>query len=149
MYLCAECGAKFEEPATNYDLVPYGMGNARYEFYVCPNCKSDEIDEIIECVECGEPTNEDTNYSGYCKKCIYSHCNSPLTVFDFSVDSHPNDISDFALACLGEKGINEILREYFCEIDKTCPDRFTKERIDYIDECLVDIGEWMAKHNGS
>ncbi len=147
-YLCHNCEETFDEPKTDTQSVPYGMGNAAFEFYVCPYCNSDDYEEVTECKECGKVIDEDNNFSGLCAECVKENCNLPVTVFDFSVDIEPDAVSDFALKCLGAKGINEILRQYFQEISETDIDKFAKEQDEYIDEYIINIGEWLeAKEN--
>ena len=146
MYYCNECDTFFDEPETKSQSVPYGMGNAHFEFDVCPFCKSDDIEETENCRECGEPLTEDNNFSGLCKNCIAEDMNLATTMFDFCQDTDiTNGINEFAIECLGNKGINEILREYFAEKCKEDYNCFEQQRKKFIDKFTKEIGEWITQ----
>lgn len=147
IYLCYDCENTFEEPATAKQSVPYGMGNTHFDFEVCPYCNSDNFVETGKCTECERATDENDLYGGICRECIHEDCNLPITVFDFSVEIEPEQISDFAIKCLGARGINEILREYFKDISETDYNKFSKERKEYVDKNIICIGEWLEEKN--
>lgn len=147
MYLCEDCGNTFNEPKIAQQSVPYGIGNAHFDFCVCPFCGSNCIVDTEVCVECGKPFDDKHLYGGICKDCIHEDCNLPITVFDFSVNIEPEKISDFAIKCLGARGINEILREYFKDISETDYNKFSKERKEYVDKNIICIGEWLEEKN--
>ena len=146
MFYCNDCQETFDEPKTEYQSVPYGMGNAHFDYYVCPYCNSDDFEEADTCRECNEVITDENNYGGLCKSCIAEDMNLAITMFDFCEETtSQKEVNEFAIECLGYDGINEILREYFkerCEKDYNC---FEKERKKFIDEYTQDIGEWLTK----
>lgn len=146
MYYCFACDSTFDKPKTEYQSVPYGMGNAHFDFGVCPLCGSDDIEEACLCRECGKVLTEDTNFGGLCKECITENMNLATTMFDFCNETATKkETNEFAIKCLGYDGINEILRAYFVEKCKEDYNCFEKERKKFIDEFAQDIGEWLAK----
>lgn len=54
MYLCNNCENTFSEPEVEYNYHPYGMGEAREEWYVCPYCHDTDYGEAEECERCGK-----------------------------------------------------------------------------------------------
>ena len=59
MFYCFDCGAEFEEPATQYENQGEFWGAPAWEaFGACPECGSTEIDEMRRCQRCGEWTIE-------------------------------------------------------------------------------------------
>ena len=62
MYICNDCGEIFDEPATEYEYHPYGMGYAREEWAVCPCCSSTCFEEARVCENCGEVITDDYEF---------------------------------------------------------------------------------------
>lgn len=69
MYICEDCGERFEEPALYIEAHTDG-GNAVASGYVgrCPVCRSEDIDELERCHLCGEYA-EELNINGCCEAC--------------------------------------------------------------------------------
>ena len=72
MFVCLDCGAEFETPATEYENQGEYFGAPAWEAYgVCPCCGSTDYDEARRCDRCGEWTT-DWNWDGaliYCPIC--------------------------------------------------------------------------------
>lgn len=146
-YLCKECNSTFDYPKIEYRGTEYGITPHTFEVYVCPECGSENFIEVEACKECNKIIVEGKNdCGGICDECVHENCNLPIVVFDFCNDSEPEKINDFAIKCLGAKGINEILRDYFKEISETDYSRFEKEREAYIEKYIDEIGEWLSKN---
>ena len=59
MFYCNDCGAEFEEPATQYENQGEFWGAPAWEaFGACPCCGSTDYDEMRRCERCGEWANE-------------------------------------------------------------------------------------------
>ncbi len=54
MFICNNCGETFSECGTAYNYHPYGMGEAREEYGVCPYCNENDFCEAKKCERCGE-----------------------------------------------------------------------------------------------
>lgn len=69
MYICNDCGNRFEAPATYIEAYTDG-GNAVASKYGqrCPACRSEDIDELERCHICGEYAQE-LNINGCCEAC--------------------------------------------------------------------------------
>lgn len=69
MYRCKDCGEIFDDPATQYEYHPYGMGYAHEEWAVCPCCRDTDFEEVEECERCGEVFPVDELCDGLCDTC--------------------------------------------------------------------------------
>lgn len=58
MFICENCGYRFEEHDVIYEHHPYGMTYATEEWYVCPHCKDTNTVEAKQCESCGEWVTE-------------------------------------------------------------------------------------------
>lgn len=57
MFVCFDCDAIFEEPATRYENHGEYFGKPAREAYgACPCCGSTEYDAMVKCDRCGEWT---------------------------------------------------------------------------------------------
>lgn len=59
MYICNECGRKFEELKVITEHFPYGESSAPYDWYVCPYCEDTDVSEMEECSRCGRHISKD------------------------------------------------------------------------------------------
>ena len=75
MFICNDCGEVFEEAMVVTDHYPYGDTTVPYDWYVCPNCKENNISRAVECSHCGEIISEDASIIDdklehrYCETC--------------------------------------------------------------------------------
>lgn len=67
MYICNNCGEKFEDCKIVKEHHPYGMGTAAEEWYVCPHCEDTDFYEAEQCELCGEFVSE--LHDGLCDCC--------------------------------------------------------------------------------
>lgn len=81
LYICKDCRETFVDPATEREDCGWetdlGHISAYQNYYVCPNCGSEDIDEEDICVICGESFAKDEmdyNIDGdlVCEKCLSS-----------------------------------------------------------------------------
>lgn len=76
MYICNDCGNRFEEPVLYMQAYTDGkrsLGNATNAVASeygqrCPACRSEDIDELERCHLCGEYA-EELNINGCCEAC--------------------------------------------------------------------------------
>ena len=82
MYLCSNCGTRFEEPKKTIEVhheVP--PPNVEF-FYDCPKCGSGNYDEIVECLFCHENIKKEDsslylefpNGDIICNECLREYC---------------------------------------------------------------------------
>lgn len=69
MFICAECGALFESPATVEERHPYGMSYASEEWACCPACRDTDILCAKACEKCNEWHAETQLECGLCDDC--------------------------------------------------------------------------------
>ena len=71
MYVCYECGLKFETPKMAIEA--HGFDSPPYERYlVCPNCNCNKFAFTKRCIECNHYIDDnyaDTPFGWICEEC--------------------------------------------------------------------------------